>query len=230
MSVNTWFETLQRDYIEQEGTRLLALEQTWHDRVPEQLDRAVERTVKDAHSRAEKGLPILLLPTYPWRRSGRVTSRVALRGAALGLAGVAAVSAGAYKLAESGARQAEPAPSAELTRSVAERTAREPEEYSIPSPGEDYSLVEEAEGSRVRYAWFRSGEREILVELLFYAPEQPEPAEPIQIGPLSGTLSESNIMQTLTLRDQTLYLVLQSVNVEREALLAYAAALVEANP
>ena len=37
-------------------------------------------------------------------------------------------------------------------------------------------------------------------------------------------------MQTLTLRDQTLYLVLQSVNVEREALLAYAAALVEANP
>ena len=79
MSVNTWFETLQRDYIEQEGARLLALEQTWRDRVPEQLDQAVERTVKDAHSRAERGLPILLLPTYPWRRSGRPVPTSAAR-------------------------------------------------------------------------------------------------------------------------------------------------------
>lgn len=221
---------MQRDYIEQEGARLLALEQTWRDRVPEQLDQAVERTVKDAHSRAERGLPILLLPTYPWRRGSRIPSRVALRGAALGLAGVAAVSAGAYKLAGHSTRQAEPASPAEPMHSALERTAREPEEYSIPSPGEEYSLVEEAEGSRVRYVWFRAGEREILVELLFYAPEQPESAEPIQVGPLSGTLSESNIMQTLTLRDQELYLVLQSVNVEREELLKYALAVVEANP
>ncbi len=227
MNINAWFETLQQDYIEQEGERLMALEREWHGRVPERMDRLAATTVSDARSRVDAGLPLFLVP--PGQKSKGYNLLRTVKTTAIVLTAATAVAAGTYTLLAQGTAPGRSA--VEATQPTLQNTAmtQDASEFQIISPGDEFEIAEQMDGNRVSYVWFKSSEGEILVELLFYEPEPFADAEAIRIGALDGELSERDVLLTLTLRYGTNYLVIKSAHLEREDVLNYAARLIEAN-
>lgn len=227
MNTNAWFETLQQDYIEQEGTRLLALEQEWRGRVPERMDRLAAATVSSARSRVNAGFPIFIIPPYQRRKEQGLLQ--AAKTTAIVLAAATAVAAGTYTLSRSAP---EPVKTSVEQTQPDDRSGfvhSDTAEFRFISPGDAFEIAEQMDGNRVRYVWFKSPDSEILVELLFYEPETASAAEPIRIGALEGVISEMDGALTLTLRDGKNFLVIKSARIEREDVLRYADRLVEEN-
>lgn len=226
MNVNEWFDSLGKDYIETEGTRLLQLEEEWHDRVPSHMDRAAEKAI---HRSRYNELALLLLPLgfKPGRVKKGGTFLPAGKIAAIALAGAVTATAGVY--AASPSLRAELAPFFSGSTQQTE-TAAVPKGYQIPSPGDQFSVVENGEGDQVLYTWYASGEQAILVEVLNYFPEDmTKGGEAVSVGGLQGYYTEGGNAKTLVLQNGAVSFVVQASGVERSEIFAYAGQLVEVN-
>lgn len=231
MNINEWFDSLPQDTIEAEGERLLKMEEEWHDRVPEHMDRAAERAMDRSQDTLLAGLllPLALKP----RSRGAAKPLSAAKIAAIALAGTVTVTAGVYA--------ASPTLRQELTQLLAptvqtvetqpgQKTDAEEQVFQIISPGEEYSIVEQGEGDNVRYCWFASDRGAILVEVLFYMPERtPGETETVIVGGLPGSFTDTGSTRILVLESEENYLVIQASGAEREEILSYAEQLIAAN-
>ena len=227
------FESLMQAYAAWEDEEIRAAEREWHDKVPDSLDRAVHELCAGALPAA----PLLLSGSAAVQvcaRGGKATSAglKAVKGAAIGLAAAALVTAGAYTFSPAVRELAAGLFRCETVTEQVRASARSPADYSIPSPGEGYALTDEARGERLYYRWFTAPRRQLLVEIAYRLPEdvtQSENVELVELGGLWGTLSEAVGTELLILRDGEVFILIELFNGSREELMEYAEALTAAN-
>lgn len=204
-------DSLLYELFERKSAALAETEAYWHDRVPERFRNA--------------GRDALLMLSAP---AARV--RTPRRGLALGLAAVlaaGAVSAGALALSPSLRGRASALFGAAYTEPLRER---EPMDYVIPSPGEEFTVRDEAAGQAMVYRWYGAEHSMVLVEIARELPEdaaQTEDAEAVTVGGMWGSYCADT--RSLLLHDGAVSILIQYWNGEREDILAYAEAFAAAN-
>lgn len=209
------FGELFREMLERKGSSLNREEAQWRGRVPESF-KASGRAALAALAVSPKA------PKLRFPGAGRI-----LLTAAVTLAAAGTVTAGAKYAVPAVKAYIESRPA--VTQSVAE-SARDPREYAIPAPWEDYTIQDEASGERMVYKWFGGGRKQLLVEIAWQLPEdsnQPGELETVFFGDLWGTYCEEN--RSLLLHDGAVSVYIRYWNGGREDVLAYAEAFIEAN-
>ena len=230
---NDWLEKLLWEYAAAEDRRLSAAEQTWRRRVPPELDETVRRLQSgDLPPKPLLGrpCPARSLPhAAPARAAGGLTAgRVTL----LSAAAAALLAGGAYTLSPP-LRAAVNAlfcpPAQQQEEHVQQRT---PREYVLPSPGEEFTVTDEAVGETMQGRWYTSEEMEVLVQVAYRLPEDTshtENVELVTVGRLWGTYHEAGGTRLLILRDGEVFIHIEFWGAEKETLFAYAELLAAAN-
>jgi hypothetical protein len=108
-----------------------------------------------------------------------------------------------------------------------------PGDYVIPSPGEDFTVTETVDDQRLVCRWFTSAEQELMVQIAYKLPLEITGAEGTEIIDLNGRVAavylEQGEQKLVELRDGEILLQIEYYNADKEEVLAYAAALAEAN-
>lgn len=215
------FDTLMEELLRVDGERLLAINRSRAADVPAGVDAAARRALGQLGKTAAAGRAA----------AGGVARRVVLP-AVVGLAAVTAVTAGG--LAASPALRDRAADALGFLSDTAPRRVqtRSPADYVIPSPGEDFTVQEEASGGTVVYKWFASDTKAVLVEIAGRLPEDaavPEEAEPAAVEGGVGWYYELDAANYFRFTDGGAEILISFRNADRETLLAYAERFIEAN-
>lgn len=219
---NDALDALMREYIDDEGARLLEQEALWHGRVPESTDRAARAALAAAGSGAALGRA---RPAH-----GLPSAVAAVRALAMAAAAAAVVSVGAYAVSPAVRSFVSGLFAGEALTDA--RAARAPGEYVIPPLGDEYTVVDEGVGERLAYRWFTGPEYEVLVEIAYRLPEDMDGAENVEFiaaGGLWGTYCEAEDTCLAILRDRDVFILVEFWGGDRQAVLDYAERLVEAN-
>ena len=218
------FEALMRQRREQE--------QVWNTAVPKHTDQAAERAFRQMEAMVAAGVPIAAGATAAKaaggsKAAGAVTAVKVLAVAAAGAAVIGMGTLAAVPAARQGLGQLLAPERAETAQTV----SRLPGAYVIPSPGEDFTVTDQAQSDTLNARWFTSAHQQVLVQIARQLPEESSEgaAEAVTAGGLSGALYQSGSTQVLLLRDGDVLLRVQYFNGDRDTLLAYGQALAAAN-
>lgn len=233
---NDWLGDLMLRYGEQEDRLIRDGETRWRGKVSDSMDAMVRDLgagilpavlILDSAGSA----PAIPAPKKRIRaaRAKAVSVSAAVRALALTIAAAVVLSVGACVVSPTVRG---------LTKQVftsvlgAESVpARTPDSYIIPSPGEDFSLTNEAEGDNMLARWFTSDRMEALVEIAYRLPENTsaDAGEVVTVGDMWGTYRETGGTGVLILRDGDVYIHVEFWGADREEIMRYAEALVQAN-
>lgn len=213
--------------------RFLEINEEYRDEVPESFDAAAEKTFREMASWVALGsVPASVrqaassakAATIGAAKTGAAGACIKVLSAVLAAAligvGSIAVIPGAGNAVKSvlHTEQAEPA------------GTKAPEDYSIPSPGENYTLREDVSSGRMAAKWFEAERRHLMVQIAKTLPELPEgDCEAVSIGGSIGLYYEDEGDQQLLLQDGGMYILIQMHNASRQELMDYAELFAEAN-
>lgn len=215
------FAAMMRDMASREGEELLREELIWRERVPASVDAAARLALAEGGAPPARGIPA---------RPAVKTPLSPMKLAILTVAAATALGAGACA--------ASPSLRTALRESLPfaasrESDARQPGGYTVPMPGPDFTLTEEAEGERMLYRWFTAGSREVLVQIALRLPQsdtETGPGEPqILSGGVLGSYYESGEGKTLILRDGEVLIRITVFRLSREELTEYAERIIAEN-
>lgn len=217
------FESMMRELVQTEGAKLLEEEKVWRGRVPEHIDKTAHLALSAG---AAAQAPI---------RAG-FAARHAVRAAAGIVAAAIAVTGGTLAVSPAArARAAELFGGAEAASGayVARRSEKTPGDYVIPAPGGDYTVTDEASSERIRYKWFTSSEREVLVEVAYRLASGAYDAADAEFVFLSdgsmGTYREDDSSASVVLQDGEIDIRITFSNAVQEDVLSYTEQLIAAN-
>lgn len=219
------FDYLMREY----GLDLLlSREEELRRQVPESTDRAAERAFEQMQLAVASGVPVRVGRAKAAGASAAVkTLAVAVSASVLIGVGVCAASPAVSERARSLMPQ-----SRIRAEQGADRPAKKPGDYIIPSPGEDFEVTDESQSERVTARWFTAERSQVLVEIAYKLPDElvrTEDIEYVTAGGLPGTLYETEEMSILILWDGDVYILIEYFNAGDSALMDYAAALAATN-
>lgn len=208
------FDRLMRDYA---LDRLVERQDELNAAVPDSTDRAAEQAFRKMEAMVSSG-------AYSGAaRAGAAAA--AAKAVVISVTAAAVLCAGSYALSPT-VRSAVDG----LVGIEAPAPSKQPGEYIIPSPGEDFSVTDEAEGERMAARWFKSDRQQVMVQIAYRMPEDIDTGQEfITVGGLPGTLTEADDTETLTLRDGTVIIRIQYFNADREELIGYAERLISMN-
>jgi len=225
------FDSMMRELVQTEGSRLLEEEKTWKGLVPDEIDKAVFAAL--GGTAAVAAAAATAAPAVKAAKAAFLAKRIA--GAAAGILAAAVLVTGGSYAAIPAFREAADETLAGIGIGPAAHTetvqALTPGGFSIPSPGEGYEITDESTGERVSYKWFTSSENEVLVEVGYRVTEQTgDAAEAVVLGNgAAGTYCEEGNTKTVFLRDGDVNIRVTFSNAEREDVLSYAELLLSAN-
>ena len=222
------FQALTREFALRMDRQIEREDREWSDRVPESMDRMAAGLLSGS-------LPAVYIfgePTviHSAKRLARRASRaLAVRITAVALAASAAVGAGGYAASPALRETVSAVLTAQRSETAPERT---PGEYVIPSPGEGFSVTDEAVGTKTRGCWFTSADREMLVQIACRLPEGAElsdDAELLFVDDVPAYYEQTDTTRVLLLRDGGVLIRIEIWGAEQEELIDYARRLLEAN-
>lgn len=218
------FESMMRELVQTEGAKLLEEEKLWRGRVPRDIDSAA-RMALSSGAIIKAAAPV---------KAGIAAGHGARIAAAI-VAAAVAVSGGIYAASPAvRARTAELFGGSGASTGIfaARQAEKSPADYIIPAPGEDYEITDEATGDSMRYIWFTSSEREVLVEIAnrltdgAYDPG----AEILFLSDGSmGAYSGGEDSASLVVQDGDIDIRVTFSNAEQDDVLSYAELLIAAN-
>lgn len=208
------FDALLEDALRDAGSRLYRDDLAWRERVPEHFTRAG----RDAIAAMSTAL------VKPAKHLG--FGKKLILGAALTLSAVGMVTAGAYY----GSPAIRECVNTRIAAASAE-AERRPMDYVIPDPWEEYELRGEAYSDTMIYKWFVHDRKQVIVEIAYNLPEGMDElsgGESVTVGDVPGVYSETE--QAILLHHGGIDIYIGCWNGSREDAIAYAAALLAANP
>lgn len=210
-------DELFREYERQEEKRCKAVNEQWKSRVPESMDSMV------------RALALGAIPAKPklMKAVAAGSAAVALKVTAVAVASALTLGVGAYAVSPAVRDCVD-----SIISGKAYDQKRGPKDYVIPDPGEDYSLTDEASGENMTAKWFTSDKAELMVQIAYRLPEDPNSSENVDlvtVGPLWGTYQEAENTGLLILRDGEILILIETWGAERAELMSYAEMLVQSN-
>lgn len=228
-----WLGELMREYALRLDRTIERDEREWRDRVPESLDNRVAALAAGAIP-FEPALDRLMpRPSTVVKKAASAAAKggMALKAIAITVAAAAAVSAGACA-ASPAVRGRVGGLLAACARISDTRSALSPGDYIIPSPGEGFTVTDEAKSANMHGCWFTSDDREALVQIAASLPEGTEvseDAEAIPVGDRWGTIEETESTCVLILNDGGVMIRVEFWGAQRDEVIDYAAGLLAEN-
>lgn len=225
-----WLGELMHQYALRLDRDIERDEAQWRDRVPESLDKritALAAGILPAESALER-----LAPRHTGagkRAASAVKTGTALRTIAIAAASAAVISVGAFTVSPTVRERVD---AWFDICAVQARRAAAPGEYIIPSPGERYTVTDEAQSARMHGCWFTSEEREVLVQIAQSLPDGAEvsdDAEAVVVGGCAGLIEENGDTQVLILDDGGVMIRVELWGGDRDEIIDYAGRLLSAN-
>lgn len=217
-------------FAEYRGDLLLAGEARWRSEVPDSTERAAERAFSAMDACIAAGLPLAAAGTSAAKGTGAAAIRAAgglgaLKIVAITLAASAVIGAGGYAAVPAVREYVHSLVQASETTG----TGRTPQEYDIPSPGEEFWIEQEVSNERLAVRWFRSDTQLYLVEIAYELPEGYELTESpsyVTVGGRPAALYEAEDTALLILREGELSVLVECFHADRQALMDYAEKLI----
>ncbi len=216
------FESMMRELVREEGSRLLEGEKAWRGLVPDSIDKAAYAAI--AAGTAAKAAPA----------AAGFTAKHIIKAAAAVVAASVVVTGGACVVS--------PSFRARVSDFVGERFggssayvesagSRTPGGYAIPAPGDGYVVTDEAASERVQYKWFTSDEHDVLVEVAYQLPggESDDGELLVLSGGFWGSYREEGNQQIAVLHDGDIAIRITFSDAEKDDVVSYAELLASLN-
>lgn len=223
------FEQLLRAYALRLDREIAEEDAAWGGRVPERLDRRIGALAAGAGAAALLASGVrkaAVVGGGPGLLTALKALAAALTAAALLLGGAYAAFPALREAVNStvGVSQMAPQPGTALPQS--------PADWTIPSPGPDYALRDEAGSDTMQGRWFTSPAQECMVQIALRLPggsSLGEGAEAVELGGLRGEYLDTGLTQVLLLHAGDTLLRVEFWGAERGEVVGYAERLIERN-
>lgn len=207
------FDRLLQDYA---LDRLVQQRDALNAQVPESMDRAAEAAFQKMGAMAAAG----------------AYTGIPKIGAGLAAVKAAVISVTAAAVLIAGSCALVPVIRSAVDRAAIEETAKAkaPADYEIPSPGDDFTVTDEASSERIAARWFKSDHQQVMVQIAYSLPDSSLVGqEYAAVCGIPAAVTETDDTQILTIQHGDVFIQIQYFNAERAELIAYAERLISMN-